>query len=390
MAKATANCTCKQCGNKFIKTAIKTNRTSAAEWEKWAENYYDTCPDCEAAGRTEKAAELAKQAAADGMPALKGTEKQIIWAEQIRARMITEFENVRAQATVGMELMDEAQKAARVEELKLYDQAEDYILHHYERASWWIDKRDTHVLTLAAEVLPKMEITEAESTREAVEAKEKETIIPENHTHDVVEITVSDSDVSMRYPRDDTFRALVKAAGLQWDADRHVWHRAITQFTGSAVDRAAEIGNVLLCAGFGICCHDADVLRMARDGVFEPECKLWIKSIVRGEYTGWLSISIPNGDHYMYEKAKKLKGSRWNTASSSVVVPVANFELVRDFAELFGYRLSNGANESIAEYEKARANAVQPIVPKKEEKPDRLSDILLSEDAILDDLRDDG
>lgn len=46
MAKATANCTCAECGATFQKTATKQNRSQANAWESWAESNYTQCPQC--------------------------------------------------------------------------------------------------------------------------------------------------------------------------------------------------------------------------------------------------------------------------------------------------------------------------------------------------------
>lgn len=46
MAKATAICTCKTCGAKFEKTAIKRNRSECDSWEAWAVETFDECPAC--------------------------------------------------------------------------------------------------------------------------------------------------------------------------------------------------------------------------------------------------------------------------------------------------------------------------------------------------------
>lgn len=46
MARATAICTCKECGNAFEKYATKPNRREADNWENWAVGHYDQCPSC--------------------------------------------------------------------------------------------------------------------------------------------------------------------------------------------------------------------------------------------------------------------------------------------------------------------------------------------------------
>lgn len=46
MAKATAECTCKKCGEQFTRSKICPNRKQAESWEQWAEGYYDLCNKC--------------------------------------------------------------------------------------------------------------------------------------------------------------------------------------------------------------------------------------------------------------------------------------------------------------------------------------------------------
>lgn len=57
MAKAKATCKCSKCGATFTKTKVVANRAAAYEWEAWAEEHFDLCPDCYEA---QKEAELAK------------------------------------------------------------------------------------------------------------------------------------------------------------------------------------------------------------------------------------------------------------------------------------------------------------------------------------------
>lgn len=47
MARGTARCTCSTCGAEFVKYNYNCyNRAAADSWEKWAEEHFDTCPDC--------------------------------------------------------------------------------------------------------------------------------------------------------------------------------------------------------------------------------------------------------------------------------------------------------------------------------------------------------
>lgn len=88
MAIATALCKCKKCGNIFEVKAKKRNCSEAESWKKWAESHFIVCEGCFEAEQKAKAVELASNAAQIGMAALKGTEKQVVWGEQIRAELM--------------------------------------------------------------------------------------------------------------------------------------------------------------------------------------------------------------------------------------------------------------------------------------------------------------
>ena len=84
--------------------------------------YYNTieCPHC-------RAAQAQAEAEKSGMPALKGSEKQIAWASDIRANAIRYAEELRKMTRAGSEEIVNNLLA------KLF--AED-------KASFWIDNRD--------------------------------------------------------------------------------------------------------------------------------------------------------------------------------------------------------------------------------------------------------
>lgn len=89
----------------------------------WYEKYA-VCPDCYEKARQEDAETAAKQAKADGLPALTGSEKQIRWAESIRK---------------------EKMAAAREWLARHPGEQADKCLAWYgghASASWWIDHRD--------------------------------------------------------------------------------------------------------------------------------------------------------------------------------------------------------------------------------------------------------
>lgn len=94
MAKAMITIICATCGQEFRHTRTCYNRDDATRYEEWARDNIATCPACY--GKAQRAKERAKldaqtaeaRKAIEGMELseLIGTEKQIKWASDIRAR----------------------------------------------------------------------------------------------------------------------------------------------------------------------------------------------------------------------------------------------------------------------------------------------------------------
>lgn len=63
MAKAKAICVCRVCGEKFATEKVCANRKDADNWQAWAENHIDECPECY---RARKQKELSDKIASAG------------------------------------------------------------------------------------------------------------------------------------------------------------------------------------------------------------------------------------------------------------------------------------------------------------------------------------
>lgn len=94
MAKASIRIKCEACGQEFTHRKGCWNRDDATRYEEWARDHITVCPACYAKEKraTERAKIDAATAAAREQIAgmqfseLEGSEKQIAWAEDIRAR----------------------------------------------------------------------------------------------------------------------------------------------------------------------------------------------------------------------------------------------------------------------------------------------------------------
>lgn len=396
MAKAIATCTCERCGATFEKQTFKRNRREADSWAEWAEQTFTLCPDCEQREREDKAAELAKKAKEGGMATLSGTPKQLVWAEQVRDQLIREMDN---EWNMLRERLDRVEKAdgadsdsanALRNDIKIYDATRTYILCNISSASWWIDQRSESAGYMIIQVYKnhKNEIDMQFGSEPHEETGE--VLTPDNPAHGTADIKIVGQRVRAIYPKDETFRRIVKDMGFKFDSSMSRWSLSCNQFTGDAADRAAELANTLLRSGFSVTLDDPDVREMAVNATFTPRVTRWIARLTTGKYAGWLKISLPKNfgaerDH-LYNEARKLRGSEYY--DGGVVVPVSSHELVEDFARVNGYKLSNGALEAISSYEDARMR-VKPAEPVKQTQPDVLGDILKSDSAVLPDLVDD-
>jgi len=105
------------------------------------------CRECYQAERERAAADAARQAAEQGLPALSGSPKQVAWAESIRADILAQCEAAVAKAD----------KVAAERDLSEADEAELARIHAAldalraeASAGWWIDHRGEGTLALRA------------------------------------------------------------------------------------------------------------------------------------------------------------------------------------------------------------------------------------------------
>ena len=377
MAKAKAICKCKYCGNEFEIIAYKYNSRDARDFEKWASDHYDECPECREkridAEHDEQARISAEAAKAKGWPELTGSEKQVKWATSIRE----------AELGTAAEEFTRRLKTRHPESYKIAMAAIEQLATTKTKASWWIDNKG-YIRTPLNDIIMDMKENPKKETTVVDEPKQPDEVTiakPEEYTHNgVVDIKAGDNRISAHYPKNEDFRQLVKSLGYRWDGE--AWVMSITYATGSAAERAAELGNKLLNAGFAIRIQDANTLRAAIEGRYEPMHQRWI---AKNSKTGKFVISWARGDDF-YDKAKRLPGARY--VSPSIQVPAKEWEAVMDFAQSYDFRFSPGAQELIDEM-RGSTVVVKPADSKEavyDEHP--VADILNSSRDIIPDLKD--
>lgn len=327
----------------------------------------------------EKAAEM-------GLPELKGTEKQVPWANTLRHRLIQEFQE--------LEYKDRKDRKDR-EELTIIL---DYILREKKTAQWYIDNRYTDIFTIINKIKPMAMKPEEEKIQEELELKRIEeikaecTVFPAENCQyeEAAEISLSTEDrlVTVNFSKNDEFREIVKNLGYTWNSQKKQWYRKIYMTNGTVEDRAVEVGNVLLNNGFPIRIMEPDLLQKAISGDFIPEHKRWIFARTEGEYEGRLAINWDGRNDELYQRARKLPSSIWD--SPSVVVKVEYYEHVEEYARINYFKFTPRAKELIKKH-KERMKLNKKVIPApttKEIVRDGLIDILTSEVGVLEDLID--
>ena len=114
---------CAQCGEKFNHRKKLYNSAQAQDYTEWAKDNITICPVCWKANQQAEeetrinkiVSELTKNIA---LSTLQGSEKQIAWAEKIRAKALSTVENKKPK----QEFWEAVNKKIS--------------------ASWWIDNRD--------------------------------------------------------------------------------------------------------------------------------------------------------------------------------------------------------------------------------------------------------
>ena len=141
MILAHATCTCKRCGKTFERESRWWNDQKAREWEEWAAKNITLCPECKYDDYVAGAAKLAREASAIGLPELEGSDKQVAWAEYIRAELLESAEEyLKDNWNMTSMLEDAAVKVHNEKVLHVLGQILVQIRQE-PRAAWWISHR---------------------------------------------------------------------------------------------------------------------------------------------------------------------------------------------------------------------------------------------------------
>lgn len=383
---------CVGCGAK--ETVIGRNRADAERKLEWFKENRPYCFDCRRAQELEKSKSYAVDT---NLPKLQGTDKQIAYAETLRAQRLLKLDKIVAHA--GGEETDLHVTHYTVFVLDLIEEVGSPMflraigaLRHITDAHWWIEKREAGDAALIKRLIDDMHdapLDPVEHERLEVDAMVEATIRPADPvTETVAEIRTGDPRrLTIVLPeKHEDFRLLVKSYGFRWNQDH--WTLPIPSDPSiTTVGRsAAEIGRALLADDFIVRVLDPEIRTMIETGEFEqPKGK-----IVRYLGKEKVGISWRRADGDFYAAAKGVKGAKWSKEQQLLVVPVTSADEIRDFADRADFHLLAGTVQAFEAFDRYRADGMVVSV-EKGRKPGKfkLERCAVAPDAIDEDLRDD-
>lgn len=350
--------TCPEC-DEMYRVEGRNNRDAECRVKR-IESDGRLCRDCENAADTARAIE---QAAAEGLPPLVGTEKQIGWAETLRIATLKWLEEEERPRSARRKRADE--------ELPIID-ALIAIVRRQTSARWFIDARGQTISDLHREF---RDLLDAPGDVPADEAPE--VLQPEAPASDmVVTITVGGRDVVARSDApDDRLRGVLRDAGLRWDDTR--WARrvpkSLVEVYGSPSERAAELARDVLAAGFSVLVPDPIVRDMAVSGEFSPEAGRFCSAIPGSDD---VLICTERDDALNDDLRDTIPGVRWNRERRGWRASAWRAAEVRDYCTRHELLIAEAAEARLAACERALTAGVTVKVPPKDGREPAREDIL--------------
>lgn len=353
------------------------------------------CPECYKKKQEEKREAANKEAAEKSvemeLPDLSGTEKQVAWANTLRIKVIDDL-NSRCDK-VEKKLKERGVDTIPDEGIGIKEIADavQWFIKSHTDARYWIDTRDIDFsLKKVVNEYKKYleEKANSDVLKEMNDEKESLTVSPECESvkNGIVKIKIKDEYLSSEYVKDYEFMEIVKSLGYKWNGTS--WIKRITEYTGTAEDRAAELGNKLLNAGFTVQFPDTESKEKAVSTNFAKENDRWVKF---NSETGELTLAWGKRSDTLYDAAKKLPGAKWNNRSMKVNIEF--YREVLDFAETMGFSISKTAQEKISEYQskESRFETVKAKTPNTEwiSDEERIKKSLKTDGTIIEDLIDE-
>ncbi len=344
------------------------------------------CKKCWAKARLKKAQKIKKQFA---LPDLDGSDKQIQWAESIRADFFVTIHGCLYGCTGLKKIAKHFDR-----EMKSFTPQQLFIaidqLRQTRSAHYWIQRRKMRLADIFQEILKNQSEDQylLEHSSLADEAREEATISPKRKLvrNTPVEIELFGDEVRAWFPyRDKKFWNIIRRV-LEFNWTGECWEKTTEMTNSTAIDLAAEAGHRLLSAGYKVMFWDDEIRAKAINGNYTPGRTRWIFVDDKGNF----AVKFNYHDD-LYKEARKIAGSRYEKPYVRVIP--SEFPELLDFAELFDFNFTNEALELVEEQKRIAAEVtltdVAPVSSRKKKKGRRKLNPDEVTGEIHEDLRDD-
>ncbi|MCO7246386.1 hypothetical protein [Halomonas sp. Mc5H-6] len=364
MAKATRPCPC--CSTETL-TFVAGSRKEVERYADWKIDHGALCDTCTAKKREQDSLNAAEEAADKGLPTLRGTEKQVAWAETIRAELLAIAEKLTTAITLVQAGNVDAARAAYRDVPVTWQPSDFYFrnlnvsedqvpeaalavcrfLAEQQDAGWWIDFRGAsfealvkHFHTQVLDVL--------KGAPSAREIAEEVAVKPERPISALTaEISLGKEVITVAYPeKSAAFLEVVKPLGYRFEWEVRAHRMRVHPTMGSIEDRAAELMHKLLGGGFIVSCQRTEVREKALAASYEPIYPRWMCMKVRGRMAGWLHVLTRDGLD-LSDDLRPLKARSDYYCDNSWFVRPQHYATLLDMAEVHDFRLTDGAWQAL-------------------------------------------
>lgn len=360
---------CGKCKENWV-TVIGRNRKEAERRAKWLMDS-EVCSECKQSERDEENKKAIEFSSEMGWCELKGSEKQVAWANTIRKNKIGLLLSEYNANLIDEEIIKSL--GINKEDLVSFKKAIILVLSNKECASFWIDHNRLNMSVIILSIKNELAYFIADREKDEEERKEEnrlmeavlkeETVRPEDPcTNHIATVMLIGSKIAIKFEvYNKSFIEIVSGEGYQWSEHNKWWWREIKVFDTNKYDRAAEVMALLLGNRFIVRCSNNIVRQKAIDGSWEPRVQRQI------------CLADKEKLRFIWFDSKKLisemmclAGAKldYSCKHGSWIVPAVDHDQILDFAEINAFEISKEAMQLI-ELKKNQYNLIPVATPKK-------------------------
>lgn len=367
-------------------------------WASWGvdgiieEKESELCPDCE----HERLMKLQEE---NGLPELKGSEKQVAWAMKIRQDFLDSLDRLHDgvdrdwnSGLRGDVEKEENKKKMKVEhamidaccaymceqtDAKFFINERDDLFSYHGEESWHLYDCMEIVKFYAKEFVEEHNEYRVAAKKEA-EAKQVE-VHPEEVTGGTkVWLSIQDDTVKLTSDYEARLVNIIHSLPFKMKWDGYRWNYKVESFRGTAEAVVAELGNRFLSKGYIVIFPDKEMADMSTSGEFE---KYHINAVYRNKNNDkQLIVKMDANDEELKNLMYNIRGLNFSHYHDDIAsVSVEHYKEVLEFAEDNGFAISPGAKEAIEKYKASFITATPAHVERDTAKAPGRKDVDLSD-----------